>query len=113
MVNLSKKKVSLSLADLKSKFKHHTYQLTIECGGNGRHEFNPPAKGNQWTTGAVGCPQWTGVRLRDVLNYAGVKSDAVYVAYYGKDTHLSGDPKQGRDFKRGACFPRPWRISPS
>ena len=87
----AEKTVTLSLDELKSKFQHHTYQLTIECGGNGRNEFDPPAKGNQWSTGAVGCPSWTGVRLKDVLNYAGVKSDAVYVGYYGKDTHLSGD----------------------
>lgn len=81
-----------TLAELKSKFKNVTYNLTLECGGNGRKEFNPPAKGNQWSTGAVGCAAWTGVRLKDVLNDVGVKSNAVYVAYYGKDTHLSGDP---------------------
>lgn len=81
-----------SLQDLKTRFQHYTYQLTLECGGNGRAEFNPPAKGNQWTLGAVGCPQWTGVRLRDVLEDVGIKDDAVYIGYYGKDTHLSGDP---------------------
>lgn len=81
-----------TLSELKSKFKHYTYQLTLECGGNGRKEFSPPAKGNQWDLGAVGCPEWTGVRLKDVLNDVGVKSDAVYIGYYGKDTHLSGDP---------------------
>ena len=81
-----------TLAELKSRFQNHTLQLTIECGGNGRAEFNPPAKGNQWSVGAVGCPRWTGVRLKDVLNDVGVKSDAVYIGYYGKDTHLSGDP---------------------
>ncbi len=86
------KKVVLSLNDLKTKFKTYTYQLTLECGGNGRNEFNPPAKGNQWTTGAVGCPEWTGVRLKDVLEYVGLKNDAVYIGYYGKDIHLSGDP---------------------
>lgn len=86
------KEVTISLADLKSKFKHFTYQLTLECGGNGRAEFNPPAKGNQWTHGAVGCPAWTGVRLKDVLEYAGVKSNAVYIGYYGADLHLSRDP---------------------
>ena len=51
----------------------------------------PPASGNQWSTGAVGCPEWTGVRLRDVLEHAGIKDDAVYVAYYGADRHASGD----------------------
>ncbi|WP_420319019.1 sulfite oxidase [Ekhidna sp.] len=82
-----------SLDDLK-KFPKYTYQLTLECGGNGRSEFNPPAKGNQWTIGAVSCASWTGVRLKDILQNVGVKEDAVYVGYYGKDTHLSGDPNK-------------------
>ncbi|MEM6628673.1 MAG: sulfite oxidase [Bacteroidota bacterium] len=83
-----------TLSELKNAFSPYTYQLTLECGGNGRAEFDPPAKGNQWTTGAVGCPKWTGIRLRDLLEDVGVKSDAVYVAYYGKDLHLSGDPEK-------------------
>lgn len=87
-------KKTYTLVELKSKFKHYTYQLTLECGGNGRKEFNPPAKGNQWGIGAVGCPEWTGVRLKDVLEDAGIKSDAVYIGYYGKDSHLSGDPEK-------------------
>ena len=87
-----KNETTFSIADLKSKFKTYTYQLTIECGGNGRSEFDPPAKGNQWTTGAVACASWTGVRLKDVLNHAGVKSNAVYVAYEGADIHLSRKP---------------------
>ena len=89
-----KNKKTFSIEDLKSKFKHYTYNITLECGGNGRSEFNPPAKGNQWSTGAVGCASWTGVRLADVLNDVGIKSDAVYIGYYGEDTHLSGDPKK-------------------
>ena len=32
--------VSFSLAQLKARFKHYSYQLTLECGGNGRAEFN-------------------------------------------------------------------------
>lgn len=82
----------LTLEDLKSRFKHYTYQLVIECGGNGRFEFDPPARGNQWTTGAVGCPRWTGVRLADVLRAAGLKDDAVYIGYHGADRHISGNP---------------------
>ena len=80
-----------TLNDLKSRFKHHTYQLTLECGGNGRSEFNPPAKGNQWTVGAVSCAKWTGVRLKDILNDVGITSEAVYIGYHAADTHLSGD----------------------
>jgi DMSO/TMAO reductase YedYZ molybdopterin-dependent catalytic subunit len=84
--------MSFTVAELKQKFKHYTYQLQLECGGNGRSEFVPPAAGNQWSVGAVGCPSWTGVRLRDVLKEVGIEDDAVYVAYYGADTHASGDP---------------------
>ena len=66
-------------------------QLQLECGGNGRSEFYPPASGNQWTTGAISCGEWTGVRLKDLLAHCGIESSAVYVGYYGKDTHVSGD----------------------
>mgnify|MGYP006266946963 FL=1 len=89
----ARQKKAYTLAELKSTFAEHTYELTLECGGNGRKEFNPPAKGNQWTTGAVGCAAWTGVRLKDVLEDVGVKSNAVYIGYYGKDTHISGSDK--------------------
>ncbi|MFT7289517.1 MAG: sulfite oxidase [Halieaceae bacterium] len=84
--------VSFTLAQLKKQFAHYSYQLTLECGGNGRSEFYPPVPGNQWRNGAVGCARWTGVRLRDVLEFVGIRDDAVYIGYFGADTHLSGDP---------------------
>ncbi len=90
----AKQTKNYSLEDLKTKFEQVSYQITLECGGNGRKEYNPPAKGNQWGTGAVGCAKWTGVRLRDVLQDVGVKSNAVYIGYYGADIHLSGDPNK-------------------
>lgn len=80
-----------TIADLKANFEVVTSALTIECGGNGRAFFNPPAKGNQWTYGAVACSEWTGVRLKDVLEKAGVKSNVVYTAHVGADSHLSGE----------------------
>jgi DMSO/TMAO reductase YedYZ molybdopterin-dependent catalytic subunit len=86
--------MQFSLAELKSRFQHHTYQLQLECGGNGRSEYSPPARGNQWTTGAISCAQWTGVRLGDVLQHCGIKDDAVYIGYLAADTHLSGDPSK-------------------
>lgn len=84
--------LTLTLDDLKNNFETVTQRLWLECGGNGRAFFQPGASGNQWTTGAIGCPEWTGVRLRDVLEAAGVKSSAVYTGHYGNDVHLSGDP---------------------
>lgn len=85
----------LSIDALKTDFEPVTLALWLECGGNGRAFFNPGASGNQWTVGAIGCPQWTGVRLRDVLQAAGIKSTAVYTGHYGNDLHPSGDP--GKD----------------
>ncbi|MDE3740893.1 sulfite oxidase [Maribacter polysaccharolyticus] len=92
---------SYTLEELKTKFNQHTYQLTLECGGNGRSEFDPPAKGNQWTVGAVSCASWTGVRLRDILEDVGVNNDAVYIGYHAADVHLSRDP-QKEPISRGA-----------
>jgi len=86
-----RKVTEYSIAELKKRFSHHSYQLQLECAGNGRSEFFPPARGNQWTTGAVGCPVWTGARLRDLLKAGGLTSEAIYIGYYGADGHLSGE----------------------
>ena len=84
--------MTLSIADLRSRFEVVTMALAIECGGNGRAFFEPPARGNQWTYGAVACSEWTGVRLKDVLAAAGVQPNVVYTAHVGADAHLSGQP---------------------
>jgi len=84
--------LKLSIADLKEQFEVVKLALVIECAGNGRFFFSPPPGGNQWTYGGVGCAYFTGVRLRDVLNKAGVKKEVVYTANVGADPHLSRDP---------------------
>ena len=84
-------KLELTLGELKSKFKPQTRRMVLECGGNGRSFFSPPARGNQWTNGGAGCAEWTGVRLADVLKAAGVKPAGIYTAHYAADLHLSGD----------------------
>lgn len=86
------REVTFSIKDLKRQFDHHTYQLQLECGGNGRAEFRPPVPGNQWRLGAIACPRWTGVRLNDVLDNVGIKPNARYIGYEAADLHLSGDP---------------------
>lgn len=84
--------LTLGLDELKRRFKPVKLKLQLECGGNGRASFNPPVSGNQWTVGAIGHAEWTGVRYADVLKAAGLKSSAVYTGHYGTDTHLSGNP---------------------
>ncbi len=66
-------KLEITLGELKSKYKAVTRRMVLECGGNGRGAFSPPARGNQWTNGGVGCAEWTGVPLADVLKAAGLK----------------------------------------
>jgi DMSO/TMAO reductase YedYZ molybdopterin-dependent catalytic subunit len=88
------KPLQLTLDQLKQNYKVHTRALVLECGGNGRAGFNPPASGNQWTLGGVGCALYTGVLLKDVLKDAGVKSSAVYLAYVAEDPHLSRLPNK-------------------
>lgn len=105
----AKQEKTYTLQQLKSQFKNYTLNLTLECGGNGRKEFNPPAKGNQWGTGAVGCAQWTGVRLKDVLQDVGIKPEAVYIGYYGKDTHLSGN-KDKTPISRGVPMTKAMEV---
>ena len=83
--------IDITLGDLMSRFPNVTYQLMLECGGNGRSFFTPEARGNQWTNGGAGCPQWTGVRLADVLKAAGLKSSAIYTGHYGTDPTLAGE----------------------
>lgn len=83
---------TFTVAELRRRFKVVEMALQIECGGNGRFGFDPPARGNQWTTGAIGNSSWTGVRYRDVLHAVGIKPSAVYTGHYSADTHPSGDP---------------------
>lgn len=82
---------TFSIQELKERFEIVTEALVIECAGNGRAFFDPKADGGQWTFGAVGCSYWTGVRLADVLEFVGVKSDAVYTAHYSSDTEVDGE----------------------
>ena len=84
-------KIEITLGELKKKYKAVTHRMVLECGGNGRAAFSPPARGNQWRNGGAGCAEWTGVALADVLKDAKPKSSAIYTSHYAADLHLSGD----------------------
>jgi sulfite oxidase len=85
------KPLEIALGDLKKRFQPKTYRMVLENGGNGRSYFAPEVPGHQWTNGGVGCAEWTGVPLADVLRSAGVRASAVYTANYGADAPMSGD----------------------
>src|SRR5438309_411135 len=78
------KPLSLSLGDLE-KFAPHSVTNTLECAGNGRAFQQPHVPGVQWQRGAVGTARFSGVRLRDVLQRAGVKTTGKHVMFHGLD----------------------------
>ncbi|HYH78605.1 MAG TPA: sulfite oxidase [Longimicrobium sp.] len=82
--------LELSLDDLRD-LPVHTVVATLECAGNGRSFLQPRAKGLAWDTGAVGNARWTGVLLRDVLERAGLRGDAVEVILEGADRGMVKD----------------------
>ncbi len=67
------------------KFEPITYTAVIQCSGNGRSFFNPRVFGGQWANGSMGNVTWTGARLKDILNKAGIKPGAVDVNFDGLD----------------------------
>jgi sulfite dehydrogenase (cytochrome) subunit A len=50
-----------------------------QCSGNRRGLFEPHVPGVEWGYGAMGCARWTGVRLKDVLDRAGLKTEAIEI----------------------------------
>jgi DMSO/TMAO reductase YedYZ molybdopterin-dependent catalytic subunit len=76
--------VSLSLADLLAMPRVEIVAV-CQCSGNSRGFFQPRVAGGQWQNGAMGNARWAGVRLRDVLDRAGVKTGAVAVRSSGLD----------------------------
>ncbi|TAN44254.1 MAG: twin-arginine translocation signal domain-containing protein [Nitrospirae bacterium] len=90
------KELSLSMADLK-KFEKISYTAVLQCAGNGRSFFEPRVPGGQWKNGAMGNITWTGARLRDILNTAGLKPGSVDVMFNGLD---SGSLPSVPDFKK-------------
>lgn len=86
VTGLVNKELDLGVEELKKQFPTVTLAGMVECAGSGRTAFSPTPRGTPWpVSGGMGCPQWTGVRLRDLLAAAGVKANAVHVAGQGGD----------------------------
>ena len=81
-----KKTLSLSLRDLQTRFAPVSIVALCQCAGNSRSLFEPRVPGGQWGNGAMSNARWTGVRLKDVLDAAGVLPGSVQVGLRGLDT---------------------------
>src|SRR3984957_7358361 len=56
-----------------------------QCAGASRLYAVPRVAGAQWANGSMSNAIWTGVRLKDVLDRAGVKPGAIQVRFGGLD----------------------------
>ena len=96
-------KIEITLGELKSKYKAVTQRMVLECGGNGRAAFSPPARGNQWTNGGAGCAEWTGVPLADLLKKAGPETiSEIHRALCGRSASV-GRRRQAEHLARRAA----------
>ena len=85
--------LELSLDDLRAR-DAVTAPVTMECAGNGRALLAPRPVSQPWLTEAVGTAEWTGIRLRDLLDDAGLGADAVEVVFTGLDRGVEGGVEQ-------------------
>jgi DMSO/TMAO reductase YedYZ molybdopterin-dependent catalytic subunit len=83
--------LSVSLNDLLRGLPSVQLSAVNQCSGNSRGFFQPRVPGGEWANGAMGNALWTGVRLKDVLDKAGVKPGAVQVRFKGLDEPVVAD----------------------
>lgn len=81
----AQKPYELTLGELKTGFEQTELPALCMCSGNRRGLFEPHAAGVEWGYGAMGNARWKGVRLRDILNKAGIKKETVEVGFNGAD----------------------------
>jgi DMSO/TMAO reductase YedYZ molybdopterin-dependent catalytic subunit/rhodanese-related sulfurtransferase/glyoxylase-like metal-dependent hydrolase (beta-lactamase superfamily II) len=96
---LVERPLQLSLRDLQG-MPSQTLVATLECAGNGRSMFDPPADGEQWRLGAVSTAEWTGVPLVEVLDRAGPTSAASEVLLRGADRGAVDGATEAIHFER-------------
>lgn len=92
------RELELSLDRLLNDFPKRTVMATMQCAGNRRDQLiaiqEIPGE-VPWEAGAIGNAFWSGVPLKEILNAAGVKPDAQYVAMLGADEVMRHDENVG------------------
>ena len=79
------KELSLTLKEIVDGLPRVELAAVNQCSGNSRGFTDPRVPGAQWANGAMGNAKWMGVRLKDVLDRAGVKAGATAVLFAGLD----------------------------
>lgn len=98
-----KSPLSLAMDELK-KMPRTEMVSVLECAGNGRGLYEPSVPGLQWQYGAVANGRWSGVRLKDVLERAGLKESAQVVLFDGADVPVGTMPEFQRTVPVAKCL---------
>jgi sulfite dehydrogenase len=81
--------LTLSIDELRTQFDPVEITAVNQCSGNSRGFFQPRVAGGQLGNGAMGNARWKGVKLKDLLNKAGLMARAKYVTFDGLDRGVS------------------------
>ena len=95
--------LSLSLDDLRARDALEV-TVTMECAGNGRARLAPRPFSQPWVNEAIGTARWRGVRLRDLLDEAGLGETACELVFTGARPR-----RRGRDGAPVRAQPARWR----
>jgi DMSO/TMAO reductase YedYZ molybdopterin-dependent catalytic subunit len=76
---------TLTLEQLKRDFEPAEVVAVCQCSGNRRGLSDPHVPGVEWGYGAMGNARWKGARLKDILARAGLKKEALEIAFDGAD----------------------------
>jgi sulfite oxidase len=81
------KPLTLSLDDIKGRFKKTSVEATLICGGSRRQEQSAikPVGGVQWDAGPIGNATWSGVSLYEILEAAAFDTKAKHIWFEGLD----------------------------
>jgi sulfite oxidase len=84
----TRKVVELDAAQLQ-RYKNHSVTAVLQCSGNGRGLHEPHIPGIQWHHGAMGQAIWSGVRLCDLAEDAGIPGDTKHFHLQGHDRPMA------------------------
>jgi DMSO/TMAO reductase YedYZ molybdopterin-dependent catalytic subunit len=85
------RETSFSLSELLHDLPQVELAAVSQCAGNSRIYFEPRVAGAQWANGSMSNARWTGVRLKDVLDRAGIRPGARMVRFGGLDDPILPD----------------------
>ena len=102
------KKITLKELQDESIFPRMNTCVTLQCSGTRRIEqiHDYPGDGDElinapWGEGAIGTARYTGVSLKKVLKYCGMKPEGKHVEFFGADTYF----KKGQVYNYAVSVP--------